>query len=1109
MNGIFQAPKFSENRATSSPTLALLATLVFLTVAPQIAVAQSKAIPTTAVELGNKQDPAVDLSLNGQPLDADRAADLRKDGTDLSLLNPTPNDIWSDTKLSASDAETSAFPTDGTPLDFVSIMPLNPEGWYRVQVQSVGSDGQTRVYRLVLSLNTHQALMRAALLRKLGYSAQSPKWYKNSRIRFSNSEDRKNFVTQLSLRTLADNTRWVLKDNAELNEIQLQDVMLEPATIIFPTTFNYGVVSDVLIKGRRATRALLVPTTLLDVPESVNMFSWEPAQVLSENLVFTHKYATAFEETTLDDVRWISERIGKLSREDFREVVAEGKYPPDIEAIILQKTLARRNKLVAITGVKSGGSEADFPYNLGLTIGSVREGKVTQERYEGYALRFTHGDPESPLQTDDIVRFVKIEATSGLIRQMTSMVAEKLEFFPMDNLLQKRSEALRTDFFNYIKTRPTKPYVQPISTWGGPVGGVILNASRSLVTGSYYGNESSDFRVSLVDQVSAGARVGYFLGVDGYPKVIPGFGANLSVIRSYVHARPVPSLEAASKKSWSELFVPKFMKNLGGILETSADPKPENRLKVLNDGLTKFLDELKENETFTITDTLALGQNATLTIPLTTLLGIDPVSYAATISIGASANQIVLRRTTFTRENGLIKIYLQNIQSQMAGVALDVNFWMNIMRLSYQHKWGQARTRAFHLDEKPTDEVKLRNTVLAMVGILSSNNSEILEKNFHPYQLNHRTKSEISEGKFLFWQWTNIEEWHRVKVQPPKDPAQDFDPKKFERTLFSHRILQRSGKNYYSFLSDVLDGLVQNSDFWKPGLLAGGGGSNPKDSFFGNSRWSVVSTEAEVTKSRQSPPVTTVENYWAGWDLSKADLFKTFDELDRKVKGLKLGLPLIDRETFNDMRRLQLYEIRSTLIIYQEGMDKLRSKLLVKGGSKGNAFERMVGWDAYSGRDAEIVEKVLIPLYGKKRFDDECYVRKNQNGNRGSDRKDSYHAVTYDCLLPWMWTILDLRRSYPTNPEERVKWATRLITHLERNVDLAKLVTWIGKDNLFYQIKISGFRTRDENGDTAEYRSSTIGTYNTKDKAGVFKDFVSDYKITSSEMNASYLSEGY
>lgn len=102
-----------------------------------------------------------------------------------------------------------------------------------------------------------------------------------------------------------------------------------------------------------------------------------------------------------------------------------------------------------------------------------------------------------------------------------------------------------------------------------------------------------------------------------------------------------------------------------------------------------------------------------------------------------------------------------------------------------------------------------------------------------------------------------------------------------------------------------------------------------------------------------------------------------------------------------------------------------------------------------------------------------------------------------------------MRRKYPEDREEQIKWTTRFINLLQRNVELSALIKFLGKSNVYFQAKISGFRTRDENGDTADYTSSTIGTFNSKDKAGVFRDFVTDYKIMSSEMNATYLSEGY
>ena len=109
-----------------------------------------------------------------------------------------------------------------------------------------------------------------------------------------------------------------------------------------------------------------------------------------------------------------------------------------------------------------------------------------------------------------------------------------------------------------------------------------------------------------------------------------------------------------------------------------------------------------------------------------------------------------------------------------------------------------------------------------------------------------------------------------------------------------------------------------------------------------------------------------------------------------------------------------------------------------------------------------------------------------------------------------MQKVLKLRRELPDlkDREQSARWTTRLVSALEENADLGQLLQLIGEKNLFYVIKVSGFRTHDENGDTADYTSSSYGTYNSTESVGIFSDFVNNYGISSSELNASYLSEG-
>ncbi len=1089
-----------------------LAIALALSCAALDAKAQSRSIPLSAIPLENTEDAAVDLAHDGRPLDPDRAVDLRRQGVDLARLEPFESDVWKRQPLSLSDEDRWSYPADDARVDFHGVMPNNPDEHLRAQIEHDG-----RMFRLRVTLHAHAILARAALLRKLGYPVQSPKHYRRLTVVFADEKARDSFLGEISVQAGGvDHGRWAI-DKSRGNEVALQDVVLEPAQIVTPTSFYVGNLNATHVKGRRTLRALLIPFVLLDVPESVNMYSWEAGQIVSENVVLTHNYADAFAETTLDDARWILARLAALTREDFRQIVAAGRYPPDIEAVILEKTIARRNNLMALFRMRDLVPQElmALPYQAKVNAGWVVDGKATKEKYEGFAQRFTHGDPQSPITRDEVFRFFKIEALTGALKALTFTINEKLELRSMDQLLAKRSEQLRAQFLEHVQKNPYKPYSQPISAWHGPTGGVTLSATRNVVTGSYYGQQSSDFKVQLVDQVSAGARVGYFLGVDGIPKVLPGVGANLFVQRSFVHVRPIPSIEAGSKKAWDELWVPGFMKSLAAVLDKDVDGKTgEEREAQLRANIETFLEDLKEGETFTVTDSISFGANAQAVLPLTALLGISPVGFNNSVVFGANGNAAVLRRTTLTRDRGKIKIYLNGINTQQLGVSFDFNWWMNVLNVGHAKKWGQAKTLAYHLDERPSDASKLLQSVTAVRSALASNSSEYLEENFFPFELDHATEAAITKGKFLFLRWSNLREEHRVKIRPPRDPERDFDPARFERTLYSFRFMERTGNNYQSFLSDVIDGALQGFSWLPPGLFDFSGGPNPSDSFMGNSRWRTVTTEAEVTAGRESAPVTVSEHHWAGWELEKAKLFRILDGIDARVQAMSLGLPLVDRNVFNEMKSLQLYEIRTTLVIYDSGMQRLRDRLIVKNGDPGTFFKRLIGWNEFSGTDKELVDQVLIPLYGRERWERWCRESETLARDEGAGHNEGAGAFiengrAYPCMAGWVREILSLRRQFPADREGQVRWATKVVNVLEKNVDLGRLIKWLGTENAFFQVKVSGFRTNDENGDNAEYKSSSIGTYNARDRAGVFRDFAADYEITSHELNAAYLSEGY
>ncbi len=192
-------------------------------------------------------------------------------------------------------------------------------------------------------------------------------------------------------------------------------------------------------------------------------------------------------------------------------------------------------------------------------------------------------------------------------------------------------------------------------------------------------------------------------------------------------------------------------------------------------------------------------------------------------------------------------------------------------------------------------------------------------------------------------------------------------------------------------------------------------------------------------------------------------------------------------------------------MIYEEGMKRLNESLKITRTRNGRS-------DAI---DHEIVKNVFIPTYGQKAFRAWCHSGTRDangktfedNGKQG-DVRFNFYSRMYKCIMPWMIKALDLRNDLPDSPEERIKWNNKMIDLLEANLNLGEFMLLLGKENFYYQVKIGGFRTNDENGDKSDYKSSTIGTFNTRDRAGIFKEFQKDYEIISQEINAFYLSGG-
>ncbi len=573
-----------------------------------IASAESVTMPLKSVK-----KPASDLvSASGQAMDVGQAAALAGQGKDLSTLNPAENKMWQNRVYPAVEEAPGAYPLAANGVQFLSEEAALPFT-YMSRVQS--NENPNLFYRLSLSRLTHTTLMRAALLRKLGYYVPSPKYYRNLRVFFQSEEQKNDFLknAQESMISDFDSRGWVIENNPTNHSVVFSDAMLEPAVAEYfdiqwgyaPDPNNPNQLPAVQRYSRyRAYRALILPFTLVDVPESVNRYSPKLGSVLSGNVVLTHPSAESFSACTYEDAKWLVRRLADLRQQDFVDIVKAGAFPAELESLVLAKLMYRANNALEMFSVGNVSGWRMPSLDINSASGLVKNGKVTKEFVPGYPQRFAHGDRQSPFQDGDLGRYLAIRGKSSVIGTAINHINEKLDLLKVEDLVQNRQNEISNRIMDHIRERPYEPLYQKVESWGGPVGGFNLAATRHVSTGTYYGSSAA---IQLVDNMSVAGRLGYFMALDGVPNVVPMGGANIMVMRDYTHVRPLLSIQEGSKVAWKDLLIPSFMTRLSAVLDEKGMIKGKDAEAPSRQPLDAFLAELREGEVFTITDSVSLS----------------------------------------------------------------------------------------------------------------------------------------------------------------------------------------------------------------------------------------------------------------------------------------------------------------------------------------------------------------------------------------------------------------------------------------------------------------------------------------------------------------------
>lgn len=1089
--------------------------VAIFTVAPAVAgFDDPNGPPTVSLARNVVKEPAVDLvGPNGTVIGPGEAATLASKGQDLSLLNPEPNRLWQNDKYAAIDQGDPDYPANGGTVTYVSQEATNIHT-YMARVRS--TTNPQKFFRLSLSRYVHNTLMRAALLRKLGFFVPSPRYYSNITIKFKSAAEMESFITKAEEAVTADfeARKWVTNVNKTKFTATFTSALLEVAN---PNYFDiqWGFMPNPMIPSQRAIvqqfikyrafRSLIVPLALVDVPESVNRFSPKVGSYTAESVVFTHTAARTFSDSTYEDAKWLVRRASQLSERDWQEIVAAASFPKEVDRLVYAKLIHRVGNLHELFDLKPAVALRMPDLNFSSADGTIKDGKVSKEFIEGFPLRFAHGDRESPFNDTDIARYLWIDGVSSVIGEFLKRFNEHLQVRGMEWYANEHNKDIQQKILDHIKTNPFKPLYKEVSTFGGPFGGVNVNASRHVSTGTYY---DSTAPVQLVDNVSVSANLGIFRAVDGL-SFTPVFGGNLSYVRDYIHVRPVSSLKEATKESWTKLLIGPLMSKLGRLMDRSLDEKNEKG-ELLQHPVDEFLQELKVGEVFTISDSVATNAFLQISSPLHTIFGLAPmVNVLNSVSFGADAGRVVLRQTSFVRTEEGFQVYVRALNTNSASLQFDINYYLNLLSFRASLLGTDIKTSAYVINYntdlgsisedtndggKKLKEEKEKIRV-ALRALFVNNDPELFQEHFkhRKFKLEHKLNTAMYRGKILMERIAGFAEHHWLKlVYPPSEKHPDLNPEDEAVELYSYKKGELVGRDFFSFLLDLIEGLLN-----EVGIISRTQDPNPANVPYGKAYWRIVDTEADLTKNgKQYPSVNLTQHTWGGWHLSKARLLEIIDEVNKKFRDSRSSnRRLIESEAFANSESLDFYRITAAVSIHGNGMEKLKDLVLVTDQkhldanptNKGGLF----GW--LSGGPTLPTDRIffdrLIEIMGetddngynaRMKYMEECDREKNPGRNSSEGGGSTYNGewykgTYYECLSYWMRDLLELKREWPEGDKvKQTQWYTELIYLLEKNVPLHLLMNIVGKENYLFKVQINGFRKGDEDGDLAFF-SNTSG----------------------------------
>lgn len=817
-------------------------------------------------------EAASDLSITP---DAAHAEALN--GKDISLLEPdTRTNIWTPSRKSIPVVN---LVSSGEELTFIKSLPSR-NGQLRFSVQT----SNRRELIIILSKKVHNFLLRKNILAKLGYETQPMSWVPKFKLNFADTIDRDLFKEDMKDKLMAGPERWITNEN-DLT-LTVQDALaLTPDSVIY--NLATGIMAPEIHQGRRLLRSPYIPLALVDATESINLMPWQAGRVILNNMKLYHtQELDASYGTSWEDARWIGRKMSALTRSDFEEIVKLASFPTSVEKLLVEKIIARRNDLMEMLDLET----PKIPFNPEVSFGKeLVKGEVVQEFFNGYASRYSYGDPESPFSASELGSFVlsrgQSELIDGAIHQLNKLMGsdEQSDYAEeITKLVNKEGP--------YFSTRAISVPMLHAN--------VIL--SRDIITGTYLGTNN---KVQLVDNFGYSMDAGIMTGIEGLfdtPNLTLKGGPSLAFQRVFSHIKPVQSLKKSLKEPYKNMYVPMLLKNIGKKIDALSTVGPQNQM-VIQSIVGDLKGALAVGESFVVTDSIVPSIFAEAGVSLSQFVELDPKLLKLHARVQAERKLITRFHLHRPNEN-TFHIYQDYGKNLKLLLSLKLKTYVPIV--AFTANWNRAtlETQFYPISLSPEDMTV--QTLKALRQSIFSLNHSALQEIITPYKVEDTIQGISSNFEFLVWKRNQFGSTQSLNLQHARGGEKKQIHRRYDATTF--------GTDFEGYTRDSINSLILNllnSDVALSDVLS----LNPGFSVGGKAKNKVFTSEYDGKRL-----TTTYQRILNGWKAGPKSIRDKISQINREV-----GRKIFDPISIVNTDSILLYQISFQFSLTQEGSDKI------------------------------------------------------------------------------------------------------------------------------------------------------------------------------------------